>query len=265
MFGIAFDNKGNGIVTENGEALYDEINLLKPGGNYGFPMLQPMGKAPELANSSSIPPIRSYKSTITPTQAIYYLGEKFPLLKNKFVYGAYNGPELYALELNASSKRVSKELLLDIGADGPIIALAYGPNGDLYFGGNKIYKLETLDRFQDKQIMFPIQLTSSDDVEVRNLAFQPSNNSVVIYFHAQNSTGGKTSFLHIKIPKELIEGISNATIVGTYKSTEEKRPSYLIRIPITKFRTHFNLVNVDRLSPSDYQLLISGTKVSEAG
>ena len=76
MFGIAFDNKGNGIVTENGEALYDEINLLKPGGNYGFPMLQPMGKAPEL-NSSSIPPIRSYKSTIAPTQAIYYPGKSF--------------------------------------------------------------------------------------------------------------------------------------------------------------------------------------------
>ena len=123
------------------------------------------------------------------------------MLKNKFVYGAYNGPELYALELNASSKRVSKGLLLDIGADGPIIALAYGPNGDLYFGGNKIYKLETLDRFQDKQIMFPIQLTSSDDVEVRNLAFQPSNNSVVIYFHAQNSTGGKLPFFTSRSPR----------------------------------------------------------------
>ena len=38
MFGIAFDNKDNiGIVTENGEERYDEINLIKKGGNYGFP------------------------------------------------------------------------------------------------------------------------------------------------------------------------------------------------------------------------------------
>ena len=73
MFGIAFDNKGNGIVTENGEALYDEINLLKPGGNYGFPMLQPMGKAPELANSSFYPSHKelqihdsSYSSNLLP-------------------------------------------------------------------------------------------------------------------------------------------------------------------------------------------------------
>lgn len=265
MFGIAFDNKGDGIVTENGEALYDEINLLEKEGNYGFPMLQPMGKAPELANSSSISPIRSYKSTIAPTQAIYYRGEKFPLLKNKFIYGAYNGPELYALELNTTSKQVAKELLLDIGADGPIIALAYAPNGDLYFGGNKIYKLQTLARLQDKQIMFPIRLTTSDNVEVRNLEFQSSNSSMILYFHVQNSSWSKSSFLHVKIPKDLTGMISNATISGVYKNTDEKQPSYLITLPITRARPQFYEVNVEHLSPSDYRLLIRGTKVSETG
>ena len=37
IFGLAFDKNGTGVVTENGESHYDEINVLKKGGNYGFP------------------------------------------------------------------------------------------------------------------------------------------------------------------------------------------------------------------------------------
>ena len=72
MFGIAFDNKDNiGIVTENGDVLYDEINLIKKGGNYGFPTFQPANISPELSNSTvDIKPLRSYWKTQGPTQAI---------------------------------------------------------------------------------------------------------------------------------------------------------------------------------------------------
>ena len=92
MFGIAFDNKGNGIVTENGDAVYDEINLLSPGANYGFPTFQPENLPPYLTNSSSIKPIRYYWNTIGLAQMIFYTGDRFPLLMNKFLYAAYNTP-----------------------------------------------------------------------------------------------------------------------------------------------------------------------------
>ena len=41
MYGIAFDNNGTGLVFESGDVIYDEINVLKKGGNYGFPVYQP--------------------------------------------------------------------------------------------------------------------------------------------------------------------------------------------------------------------------------
>ena len=83
MFGIAFDNKDNiGIVTENGDVLYDEINLIKKGGNYGFPTFQPANISPELSNSTvDIKPLRSYWKTQGPTQALTILGINFHPLK----------------------------------------------------------------------------------------------------------------------------------------------------------------------------------------
>ena len=93
IFGLAFDKKdGVGIITENGDFHYDEINLIQKGGNYGFPTLQPPNIAPELStNNSSIKPLRSYWQTIAPTQAIYYDGDKVPELKNKFLFGTFMG------------------------------------------------------------------------------------------------------------------------------------------------------------------------------
>ena len=34
MYGIAFDKNGFGLLSENGDELYDEINTIEKGGNY---------------------------------------------------------------------------------------------------------------------------------------------------------------------------------------------------------------------------------------
>ena len=39
-------------MTENGDYHYDEINLIKKGGNYGFPLSAP-NQPPELADPST--------------------------------------------------------------------------------------------------------------------------------------------------------------------------------------------------------------------
>jgi hypothetical protein len=64
MYGIAFDKNtwlgGLGMVTENVDVLYDEINLIQKSGNYGFPTFQSPNISPELSNSSgSIAPVQS--------------------------------------------------------------------------------------------------------------------------------------------------------------------------------------------------------------
>lgn len=40
MYGLAFDNNGLGLVSENGDSLYDEVNTNEKGANYGSPTFQ---------------------------------------------------------------------------------------------------------------------------------------------------------------------------------------------------------------------------------
>ena len=55
IFGIAFDDDGTGVVAENDPRHHDEINVLKHGGNYGYPskqiLLQPYARAVQTDNS----------------------------------------------------------------------------------------------------------------------------------------------------------------------------------------------------------------------
>jgi glucose/arabinose dehydrogenase len=162
MYGIAFNNAGFGLVTENGANLYDEIDTIEKGGNYGYPTLQPPDIAPELDNSSyGIKPLRSYRSVIGPTQAIFYTGDKIPELKNKFLFGSING-KIYSLDIANDKKQIIEERieLRNFPFEGAI-GLAQSPSGDLYYGGYSIYKLDALDISNKVQSVFPIHINHS--------------------------------------------------------------------------------------------------------
>jgi glucose/arabinose dehydrogenase len=182
MYGIAFDAHGNGILLENGDVLYDEINVIKKGGNYGFPVYQPANLPPELSNSTfDIKPIRSYWNTISPTQGIYYNGTEFPYLRDSFLFGTYTG-NIYAVSLDNNSKNIDSEshLLLRNYPFEPVISMAESPDGNLYFGGFHIYQLTSLhlnDRVQD---FFPLRVEMPDYVSVQQLQANPERNFVYL-------------------------------------------------------------------------------------
>jgi glucose/arabinose dehydrogenase len=225
MYGIAFDKDGFGIVTENSEHLYDEINSLEKGGNYGFPTFQPRDEPPELSNSSSsIKPLRSYRSIIAPTQAIYYDGDKIPKLKDKFLFGTVTG-NIYALNIEKDAKQIIEEkVLLNVYED--VIGIAQSPAGDIYYGGFGIYKLTSLDPSSKKQILFPIEvrsslLSSGFNLEYLQLDSEKKKVSVIIDAINASNTNGSPPFLTIKIPKELLdEDISSVAIIDGKQKKE---------------------------------------------
>jgi glucose/arabinose dehydrogenase len=264
MYGIAFNNKdGFGLLTENGASLYDEINTVEKGGNYGYPTLQPPDMASEASNSSlDIKPLRSYKSVIAPTQAIFYDGDMIPELKNKFLFGSLNGA-IYSLDIaNSSQKQITEERIhmRHFPFEG-VVGLAQSPSGDIYFGDYSIYKLESINPDSKRQTQFPIQINSS--LDANSVSIQSSAN----YYQGGSSKTNITlninkinddtfsnlhNFLNIRVPKDIMRYIDSVRVLDNQAE---------LYFTIT-FQPRFTIINI----PLDYNIFFNNSiKISITG
>jgi glucose/arabinose dehydrogenase len=280
MYGIAFNNAGLGLVTENGANLYDEINTIEKGGNYGYPTLQPPDISPELYNSSyGIKPLRSYKSVIAPTQAIFYTGDKIPELKNKFLFGSING-KIYSLDIVSDKKQIIEERieLRHFPFEG-VIGLAQSPSGDLYFGGYSIYKLESIDPNIRKQSLFPIQINSSLNANIASIQsptndFNGSSSNEMIMTLDINKTNNSTSspmhnFLNIRIPKTLMKSITSVVVLNNQSDDDNEKPVLFpnaggekeLDFSTDDSRSGFAIVKI----PLDHSSIKNSTKIMVTG
>jgi hypothetical protein len=265
MYGIAFDRYGNGLVSENGDYYYDEINLVKKGGNYGFPSFQPANKAPELANlSTSIIPLRSYWNTIAPTQMIYYEGDKIPLLKDKFVVGTYSG-DLYVLRLDNQTKQIAQEYRIDLEnyPFKPVVGLAESPTGDLYFGAYSIFKLNATEIIPKRQYLFPIMINSSSTSKIQSIQIDSTEREMIIdvnngVTNANFSTANKSSTypLTLQIPKALIDNVISVV------DTERNKP---VLFTSNATNPQYNTINIQIPAEAHLQLTLIGSTIATPG
>ena len=233
IFGLAFDKNGTGVVTENGESHYDEINVLKKGGNYGFSITQPPSRSPLLDNSSSVKPIRTYWKAVAPTQAIFYYGDKFDLLKNKFLFGSYNEGSIYVLGLNRTHS-VSDEMVINFPEIVEnTIAIAQSPAGDIYFGGYNIYKLISIETENEEQNIYLIDLTANN-ARIEDLSFNSSTSTLALSVQTDDSSLSSAPAIKVIIPKSLQSGvfeisstsngsIENKTLVKDFTVSQQQR------------------------------------------
>jgi len=227
-YGLAFDGMTTGIITENGEAAYDEINVITRGGNYGFPTFQPANIPPELADpSTSILPARSYYETVAPTQAIFYTGDKIPELTNMFLFGTFTG-DIYAVAIDPDTKKVIAEERIDLYPTlfTPVIGIAQAPNGDIYYGSYSIFKLESLDLSTRMLDSYPINIAGSAGVVVNDLVFDQDRMRITLDVSTMTQISGNTSdtspketpaSVSIRVPKTLMDEIT--TVVDESDNT----------------------------------------------
>jgi len=119
--GLGWDNRENLFVTEMGPSKNDEINLVRSGGNYGWPEQECSG------NEEFIDPIVCYDPAIEPGGIVFYYGDKIKL-DNPLVLASLRASQLFNLEIDDEVKSQTS-ILSGIGR---IRDVAVGPDDHLY-------------------------------------------------------------------------------------------------------------------------------------
>jgi glucose/arabinose dehydrogenase len=142
---MAFDRR-TGVLwaSDVGQNLYEEIDLITRGGNYGWRLregLHPFGPGGSGPRPDLIEPIWEYHHDVgkSLTGGLVYRGRDLPELQGAYLYGDYVTAKIWALRYDPGSKRVVTNHpvrdrnvpILSFGEDerGEAYLLTYSPTG----------------------------------------------------------------------------------------------------------------------------------------
>lgn len=155
-WGIHFDAKGQFWCADVGQDLWEEVNLIQKGGNYGWSYREgahdfPLNTLTVPDDAKLIDPIHEYTRTdgISITGGVVYRGSKIPSLKGWYVYGDWGFSNIWAMKVENGTKVDNVSLFHDPeAAKSPMAykptAFCEGPDKEilmLSYGG-KIYRLD---------------------------------------------------------------------------------------------------------------------------
>ena len=149
--GIAYDYKTSRLwLIEHGPRGGDEINLILPGRNYGWPVISygkeywgPFAVGEGTEREGMEQPVKQYTPSIAPGSLLVYSGKKFPNWQGNLFAGALKLRHLNRVVLNKGGNAIAEERLLE-SFNERIRALVEAPNGLIYFStdSGKIYQIK---------------------------------------------------------------------------------------------------------------------------
>jgi glucose/arabinose dehydrogenase len=145
--GLAFDPAGNLWETEHGPRGGDELNLIKKGGNYGWPIVSHGTDYPGPAMGDGLvakdgieQPVYYWSPSTGPSGLAFYKGDLFPEWKGSVFVGMLRGNSLERLGM-VNGKVVNEEPLLTevkmrirdvrVGPDGAVYVLTDSGGGSI--------------------------------------------------------------------------------------------------------------------------------------
>lgn len=142
-YGLAFAADGRLWETEMGPRGGDELNLILPGKNYGWPLVSE-GKnydgvpiAPHSSHPEMQPPKLYWVPSISPTSLLIYTGNLFPQWKGSGLIGTLTGKGLIRVTFSGDSAQKAEEWatprsrtrFVGQGPDGAVYLLEDGSGG----------------------------------------------------------------------------------------------------------------------------------------
>jgi aldose sugar dehydrogenase len=138
-YGLSFHPETGALwQAEIGPLGGDEVNILVPGGNYGWPLVSSgrnytgtlVSDEPWYRPGMQMPRI-VWVPSISPSSILFYTGDKFPSWKGSLFVGALTTRQLQRVSFNQPSQAERREALLT-QLDIRVRDVAQGPDGLLY-------------------------------------------------------------------------------------------------------------------------------------
>ncbi len=149
---LAFDRAtGTLWAADVGQDLWEEINVVEKGGNYGWSVKEAsrlFNNVAPFTKEEPIEPIWEYDHQIgkSITGGVVYNGSKVPELKGKYLYADYVSGRIWALGYDAASKKATQNhSVIDGGL--PVLAFGQDEAGEVYYfieslNGQSIFRFE---------------------------------------------------------------------------------------------------------------------------
>lgn len=142
----------HGPSVFDGPAGGDEVNLIEPGKNYGWPLV-----SHDETQVGTVAPLVQFTPAEAPGSLLVYSGKIFPQYTNDLFFGALRGEGIVRLRLSDDGRQVVEEEKLDILV-GRVRDVVEGPEGYIYFttsntdgrgevreGDDKVYRLVPIE------------------------------------------------------------------------------------------------------------------------
>jgi len=164
MQGLTHDAKGLIYTSEHGDAIEDEINLIQPLKNYGWPQIEGMiDTEKEKAIAKKSPrqePIKSWTPVVAPSGMAYYGSNVIPEWQHSLLLATLKNQSLRILKLSADGQQIVDEKILFKDQLGRLRSVLTLPNGDIYFcSSNRDWNPQKGFTKPDDDVIYRLRIT----------------------------------------------------------------------------------------------------------
>lgn len=167
--GIAWDDSGNLVATEHGPSgwigvAHDEINLIVPAANYGWPDVFGDDTKEGMTN----PILHSGDDTWAPSGSTFYYGDQMPMFDGKYFASALKGQHIHVIEFDEEFNVLFHGEIFS-GEYGRIRDVASGPDG-LYFMTSNQDGRGSPNLYDDKILRISPMYNYDDSLWIQNIS-----------------------------------------------------------------------------------------------
>ena len=217
--GLDWDESGRLVATEHGPSgfyglAHDEINLIEPGLNYGWPDII----GPQESEGLITPIFNTGDDTWAPSGSDFYDGQKIPQWSGKYFVANLRGTHLHIIDFDLENNKIISHQKLFDGEFGRLRDVATGPDGYLYIlTSNRDGR--GAPQVNDDKILRIVPLNEINNFEQCVAAGNP----VMESYPRQCRANDQTFVEVIETPQKIPDWIRNIFIwYGEYKVSEDE-------------------------------------------